>query len=105
MAPQKVPGSEGLFAVDIEGSSQLPGGPFLQGGGTAQSNDSSIIDEGEAVAILRLIQIVSGHQDGHLFLARKGIDQVPEPAPGHQIHPCGGLIQEEDLRLVNERTP
>ena len=64
--------------------------------------------EGDAVAALRLVQVVGGDDDRHP-LAGHAVDQAPEAAAGEGIDAARGLVQEEHPRPMEhgagEREP
>src|SRR5262249_27646739 len=55
-----------------------------------------------AVALLRLLQIVGGHQDRSAGVG-EAVDHPPEGAPRERIDAGGGLVQEQHGGLVHDR--
>ena len=49
--------------------------------------------------MLRLVQVVRGHEDGDALL-RHLVDEAPETPPGQRIDSAGGLIEEDHPRAV-----
>ena len=62
-------------------------------------DDASAVDKGQTVAVLRLVHVVGGHEDGAPFLGQ-GVQEVPESAPRDGVHAGCGFVQEEHLRLM-----
>ncbi len=53
-------------------------------------------------AVLRLVQVVGGH-DHRDPLPRHRVDQPPEPPAGDRVHPAGRLVEEHEFRPVQHR--
>ena len=81
---------------------QLAGLGRLHGGGGALDHAAAGDQETEPVALLRLLQVVGGHQDGGAGTGEI-VDQPPELAPRHRVDAGGGLIEEQHLRIVQHR--
>ena len=66
------------------------------------------LDDGHAVAVLGLVQVVRGDEDGDAG-ARQLVDQPPELPARQRIDTAGRLVEEHDRRLVEngaaEREP
>ena len=60
------------------------------------------VEVGHVVAALGLVHGVGGHEEG-LALAGQIEEQVPQRAAGDGVDARGRLVQEEDLRLVEQR--
>ena len=75
----------------------------LQLGRAARGDEPAVEDEGEAVALLGLVHVVRRDEDGHAALGRELVDEVPEEAPALRVDAAGRLVEEEELRLVEER--
>ena len=74
---------------------------LLQLGAGAERRQLAGLDDGDAVAVLRLVEVVRGDEDGHAAL-REVADQVPEPPARHRIDAAGRLVEEHDRRLVQD---
>jgi hypothetical protein len=61
------------------------------------------VHQRDAVAALRLVHEVGGDEDGHPVLARQVEHQLPETIARHRVDPRGGLVEDQDLRLVDHR--
>ena len=68
----------------------------------AQRGQPAGVDEGQAMAVLRLLQVVRGDEHRH---AGRGhlVDERPEAAAGEGIDAARGLVQEDDARAVQDR--
>ena len=51
----------------------------------AQGNQTAAVDQRQAVAVLGLVHVMRGNEDGDALL-RQGPDQIPEAAAGDRIH-------------------
>ena len=68
----------------------------------ADLQDLAEVNQGDAMAPLRFIEIGSGNQHGEA-LAGEVSERVPKLPPRHGIHACRRFIQQQDIRLGNER--
>ena len=68
----------------------------------ADLQDLAEVKQSNAIAPLRFVEIGSGNQHGEA-LAGEVRERVPKLAPGHGIHACRRFIQEQNIRLGNER--
>src|SRR6185312_7738890 len=50
----------------------------------------------------RFIHEMCRDENGHTPIAGELQEQVPEMIPRHRVHSRGGLIQDQQLRFVNE---
>jgi hypothetical protein len=75
-------------------------GARLQLVGRAGGDDAAAKDESDAVAILRLVHEVRGHDDGHAA-PDHGVDVLPEPPPGQRVDARGRLVEEQHGRVVH----
>ena len=68
----------------------------------AQRGQLAGMDEREAMAVLRLVQVVRGHEHRH---ARRGhlVDERPEEPAGERVDAARGLVEEDDARAVQDR--
>ncbi len=100
-----------LLAEQLEGLAE-PGRGHLQDRAAGEHlleladralrGQASGVDQGQAVAVLGLVEVVGGHEDrdaaaGHL------VDEGPEAPPREGVHSAGGLVEEHHLRLVEDR--
>src|SRR5216684_2458552 len=68
-----------------------------------QSHNLAVIHDGDTVAeALGFFNVMSGHQDG-FFLSLQFLDDVVNLAANLRIEAGGGLIEEEDFGIVDER--
>ena len=67
----------------------------------ALGQQSAVGDVGDAVAALGLVHVVRADQDGHAAFG-EAVDLVPELAPGLGVDAGGGLVEQEQLRLVQD---
>ena len=74
---------------------------LLERSGHAQGDQLAAVNQRQAMAILGLIHVMGGDQDG---LAGFGelINQIPEAAPRNGIHARGGLVQKQDARRMHD---
>ncbi len=78
----------------LEDLFHLAGGP--------ECRQTTCVDQRDAVAALRFVQIVGGNQHGHAVV-RQRVDQTPELPPRQRVDAAGRLIEEENRRLVQNR--
>ncbi len=57
----------------------------------------------DAIAALGLVHEVGGNEDGHPVAARQLDHQFPEAVASHRVDPRSGLVEDQDLRLVDHR--
>src|ERR1035437_1910416 len=74
----------------------------LQLGRTPRGDEPAVEDEGEAVALLGLVHVVRRDEDRHPARGRELVDEVPEEAPPARVHATGRLVEEEELRLMEQ---
>ena len=74
----------------------------LQLVGRAGGDDAAAIDQADAVAVLGLVEEVGRDHDRDAALDH-GIDVRPELAASEGIDAGGGLVKEEDGRVVHDR--
>ena len=67
----------------------------------AERRQPSRLDDGHAVAVLRLVQVVRGDQHGHTC-SGQFVYEPPEAAARQRIHAARGLVQKDDRRLVED---
>ena len=69
--------------------------------GGAVGNDFSVVHEHDALReVLRLFQVVGGENNGFAGFG-EFVHAFPEGAAGGNVHAGGGLIQDEDIRVVH----
>ncbi len=61
------------------------------------------VHQRDAVAAHALVHEVRGDEDRHALVARKIDQQFPETVPSNRIDARGGLVEDQDLRLVQHR--
>ena len=69
----------------------------------ALGDERPVEDEGQAVALLGLVHVVRRHEHRHAPLRGELVDQVPEEPPAAGVDAARRLVEEEQLRLVQER--
>ena len=79
---------------------RVPGEDALQLGDRAQRHEAAGVDEGEAVAVLGLVEVVGGHEDGHP-VRRHLVDEPPEAAARDRVDAARGLVEEDDAGPVH----
>ncbi|EMY33032.1 phenol hydroxylase [Arthrobacter crystallopoietes BAB-32] len=82
----------------------LAGGVLVdQRGGRAFGHDPALVHDDQPVAeLLGLVHVVRGeHQRDALLLESE--EPVPEDVPRLRVQAGGGLVQQQDLRLVDQR--
>ena len=90
---------------------QVPGAGDLQDGAlredllelpdAPEGHQPSRVHQGDPAAVLRLVQVVRGDDDGDAP-AGEPVDEAPELAPGDGVHAAGGLVQEEEAGPVED---
>ena len=70
--------------------------------GCADREQPAGVLDHDSIAVLRLLHEVRGDDDGHALLGQRG-DAPPELATRQRIDTAGRLVEEQDLRLVQER--
>src|SRR5205807_2231478 len=76
--------------------------PALESGGAVQGLNLAVVDDSDAAAILCLIQVVRGHEDGDADLIAEPSNVIPDGVAGLRIQPGGRLVQEENLRIMQQ---
>jgi len=59
------------------------------------------VNQTHAFAAFRLIEVAGGKKYGNLFFQQL-VEYSPEVSPGHGVHTIGWLVEEENLRGVDE---
>jgi len=81
---------------DLEGREGLPGHDF---GRRARGQQVAVGDIRQTGAALGLVHVVRGDERGDA-LGRELVHLVPEVAASHGVHARGGLVQQQESRLV-----
>jgi hypothetical protein len=91
-------GEAGHAEADPRLAADQPG----QAGRRVEGDDPAGVDDADAVAqFLRLFHVVRRQDDCPPFSFDRA-DHIPEVAPCLRVKPCGRLVKEDDLRLVDE---
>ena len=72
----------------------------LEGVGGVERHQLPLVDDGDAVAVLGLLHVVSGHEDGDGVLPLQLDYVVPDVLAGLGVEADGRLVEEEDVRVV-----
>ena len=76
-----------------------------QGGRRVERDDLTRVDDRDAVAEpLRLVEVVRGQQDRHLAAGAQACDHVEQLVPDARVEADRRLVEEEHLRLREQRT-
>jgi len=65
-------------------------------------DDLPVVDDGDAVAVLRFLHIVGRHEDRDLFALPQLRDELPDGVPRLRVQADGRLVQEQHARIVEE---
>src|SRR5574342_314349 len=65
--------------------------------------EAPMVHEGHPAAALRLVEVRRAHDDGDALFQHL-VQDSPEIATGHRIDSVGRLVEEDDLRLMDQRT-
>ena len=74
---------------------------LLQLGHGSERRQAAGVDDGDAVAVLRFVQVVRGDQHRRAA-AGEVVDESPEPPPRQRIDAAGRLVEKDDRRLVQD---
>src|SRR6202050_5413380 len=103
--------------VDAERLGQRAGGrlvvgradlyPVLADGGLQRlrrvdRHDLPVVDDGDAVAVLRLVHVVGGEKDRDVLALLQPVDVLPDGGPGLRVQAHGRLIEEQHPRRVQQ---
>src|ERR1035437_7625260 len=83
---------ENYVAADLAG----------QGLGRAQRYQTAFVQDGEAVAAFGFFHQVRGDDDGDALLIAEDLEVLPKVAPGAGIEAGRGLVEEQNLRMVEQ---
>lgn len=78
------------------------GEAFFEGPRRAFGNEFSLLEESYDVAVFRFIHEMGGHKDSGPAAGNEAGEEVPEEAPRCGIDGGGGLVENEELRLVED---
>jgi hypothetical protein len=92
-------GGGGEIAADGEDGAWDVGA--LEGGRGVQRDELAVDHEADAVAVLGFVEVVGGDEDGRAG-ADELADEAPEGAAGGRVDARGGLVEEDEGRLVDE---
>ena len=70
--------------------------------GSAQGDDAALVHDGDAVAVLRLVHVVGGHEDRRALGSAQLVDVAPDGAAGLGVQTDGRLVEEEHHRAVEQ---
>ena len=93
-------GRAGIIGADLQ---DRPLHQPAQAVGPVAGEEPSLVDEAYPVAAVRLVEIGGGDEDGDTF-PEELVEDAPEVAARHRVDAVGWLVEEEDLRRVNEGT-
>ena len=74
----------------------------LERRGRVQGLDLAVVDDGDAVAVLGLVHVVGGHEDGDADLVAQRADVLPDGVARLRVEPDGRLVEEEHLGVVQQ---
>ncbi len=98
-AGQDVARPPGLRDEDLD---QVARHQALDPTGRIQGQESPLVHEADSVAPLGLVQVGRGDHDRHPLLQHL-VEDPPEVPPRDRVHAVGGLVQQQDLRRVDQR--
>ena len=99
LLPQERGGAAGFGGADFQDRAPHQLLDFL---GRAAGQQPSLVDQGQAIAALGLVEIGRGDKDRH-FLAQQLVKDPPEVAARDRIDAVGRLVQEQHSRRVDQR--
>ncbi len=73
----------------------------LERGGRVERDQASVHHETDAATVLSLVEIVGGDENGRA-LAGESTNETPEVAARDWIHACGGLVEKQYRRPVQD---
>ena len=83
-------------------SSHTPGQRGAQRARPVERQQLSVVHQRHARAALGLVEVRGAHQDGDAALEEVR-EQLPELAPAHRIDAGGGLVEQDQIGLVDQR--
>ena len=97
------PPKPGGTAEKLTSTVFLLGTDGLQLEGRVEGLQLAVVDDGDAVAeLVGLVHVVRGQEDGEIALGLDLAQHLPDRHPRHRVEAGGGLVEEEDPRLVHE---
>ena len=79
--------------------------PRLERVGRAFGDDAAVVDHEDPIAQrVGLVEVVGGEEDRRVPLRPQRGDVLPEVRPGLRVEACGGLIEQQDARLIDQAT-
>src|SRR5438552_3485765 len=70
-------------------------------GRRADGHRAAVIEDGDVVAVLDLLDELGAHKDGDALLAKRP-QALPDLGPQHRIEPRSGLVHKQQIRLVHQ---
>ena len=65
-------------------------------------DDLAVVHDRDPVAVLGLVHVVRGHEDGDLGALPEVVQVVPDRRPGLRVQADRGLVEEQHLRRVHQ---
>ncbi len=65
-------------------------------------HDLPVVDDGDPVAVLGLVHVVRGQEDGDVFPGLQVVDVLPDRRAGLRVQAHGRLVQEQHVRRVQQ---
>ena len=78
--------------------------PLLQLIGRALRRDQAVVDDHDVIGVCGLLHVVRGQEDGHVLLLLKPPHRFPDALAGLRVEAGRRLVEEEDLRRVQQGT-
>ncbi len=92
----------GIVPFDLGDDEVLPDGA-LQLLGRALGHQTPSGDDPDPVGqCVGLLEVLGREEDGHPQLGVEPTDLGPDAGPAERVEPCGRLVEEEDLGVVDE---
>jgi len=77
----------------------------LQGLGRVDRHDLAVVDDRDPVAVLGLVHIVRGEEDRDVLTGLQVVDVLPDRGARLRVQADRRLVQEEDMRGVQQVIP
>src|ERR1700677_1074850 len=83
--------------------------PVLADGGLQRHrgvdrHDVAVVDDGDPVAVLRLVHVMRGEEDRDVLALLELVDVLPDRYPGLRVKPHRRLVEEQHPRRVQQAT-
>ena len=65
-------------------------------------HDLPVVDDGDAVAVLRLVHVVRGEENGDVLALLEVVDVLPDGRPGLRVESHGRLVEEQHAGRVQQ---